>query len=113
VEGFGGKIELNILKGYPVLKNHPSLTRRAFDRSVEFLGKENVIETTPRMGAEDFAFFSQQVPACFFRLGTGNKEKGITSMIHTPTFNIDEDALITGMGLMAYHAISEPGIFEN
>jgi len=107
VEGLGGKLDLTILKGYPVLKNDQALTQRSFDRSVAYLGKENVIETTPRMGAEDFAFFSQKIPACFYRLGTGNPEKGITSMIHTPTFDIDEEALITGMGLMAWHAVGE------
>jgi metal-dependent amidase/aminoacylase/carboxypeptidase family protein len=59
------------------------------------------------MTAEDFAFISQRVPACFFRLGTGNKSRGITSGVHTPTFNIDESSLETGMGLMAWLAVSE------
>ena len=107
VEGLGGTIELNIVKGYPVLKNDDVLTRRVFDRAVSYLGKENVITTTPRMGAEDFAFYSQEIPACFYRLGTGNPDKGITSNIHTPTFNIDEDAIKTGVGFMVFNAVSE------
>ena len=107
VEGLGGKVDLNIVKGYPVLKNDLQLTQRAFDRAIQFLGKENVSEIKPQMGAEDFAFFSQKIPACFYRLGTGNKSKGITSLIHTPTFNIDEESLKTGMGLMAYQAVGE------
>ena len=107
VEGLGGTIELNIVKGYPVLKNDDVLTRRVFDRAVNYLGKENVITTTPRMGAEDFAFYSQEIPACFYRLGTGNPDKGITSNIHTPTFNIDEDAIKTGVGFMVFNAVSE------
>ncbi len=107
VSAFGGTVDINIAKGYPVLTNNEVLTQRSYDRAVAYLGKENVIITTPRMGAEDFAFYSQKIPACFYRLGTGNPDKGITSNIHTPTFNIDENALIIGMGLMAFHAIGE------
>jgi metal-dependent amidase/aminoacylase/carboxypeptidase family protein len=59
------------------------------------------------MTAEDFAFISQQVPSCFFRLGTGNVQKGITSGVHTPTFDIDEDALEIGMGTLAWLAVQE------
>ena len=54
------------------------------------------------MGAEDFAYYSHQIPACFFRLGAGNKAKGISSGVHTPTFNIDEGAIEIGMGMMAW-----------
>ena len=107
VSAFGGTVDINIAKGYPVLTNNEVLTQRSYDRAVAYLGKENVIITTPRMGAEDFAFYSQKIPACFYRLGTGNPDKGINSNIHTPTFNIDENALIIGMGLMAFHAIGE------
>ena len=60
-----------------------------------------------RMTAEDFAFFSQQIPACFYRLGTGNKLKGITSGVHTSTFDIDEQALEIGVGLMAWIALND------
>jgi amidohydrolase len=107
VEGFGGTVDVRIEKGYPVLVNDDALTQRSFDRAVEYLGAEQVVITTPRMGAEDFAFYSQHIPACFYRLGTGNPDKGIVSSIHTPTFDIDEDALKVGMGLMAWHAIGE------
>ena len=107
VEALGGTMELKIAKGYPVLKNDDALTRRVYDRAINYLGIDNVITTTPRMGAEDFAFYSQEIPACFYRLGTGNPGKGITSNIHTPTFNIDEDAIKTGMGFMAFNAITE------
>ena len=68
----------------------------------EFLGSENVEETELRMGAEDFGYYAQQIPACFYRLGVMNKEKGIVSGVHTPTFNIDENAIEVGMGLMAW-----------
>ena len=73
----------------------------------EFLGAENVLELPLRMTSEDFAFYSQVIPACFYRLGTGNLEKGITSAVHTPTFDIDESALQTGMGLMAWIALNQ------
>jgi hippurate hydrolase len=53
------------------------------------------------MGAEDFGFYSQQIPGCFFRLGTGNAAKGITAGVHTPTFDIDESAIEHGIGMMA------------
>ncbi|HMZ90005.1 MAG: amidohydrolase [Chitinophagales bacterium] len=106
-EAFGARAEVRIEKGYPVLHNDEALTRRSYDRAVAYLGQENVFITTPRMGAEDFAYYSREIPACFYRLGTGNPEKGIVSNIHTPTFDIDEDALKIGMGLMAWHAIGE------
>ena len=60
-------------------------------------------------GGKDFAFYSQVTDACFYRLGTRNEAKGITSSVHTPTFDIDEQALKTGMGLMAYMAVRELG----
>ena len=63
--------------------------------------KEKVEETEIRMGAEDFGYYSQKIPGCFFRLGTANKKKGITAGVHTPLFNIDEDAIEIGMGIMA------------
>ena len=73
---------------------------------VDYLGKDNVIDLDMRMTSEDFAFYSQVVPSCFYRLGTGNTSKNIKSPVHTSTFDIDEDALETGMGLMAWLAVS-------
>jgi hippurate hydrolase len=71
-----------------------------------YAGEQQVSETELRMGAEDFAYYSQQIPACFFRLGAGNKAKGITSGVHTPTFDIDEKAIEHGMGMMAWLAVN-------
>lgn len=65
------------------------------------MGEDKVSETEIRMGAEDFGFYCQQIPGCFFRLGTANAERGITSGVHTPTFDIDEKAIEIGMGIMA------------
>jgi amidohydrolase len=103
---WGAKAELDIKKGYPVLKNDEAVTAMARKAAVAYLGKENIVDLDLWMAAEDFAFYSHQIPACFYRLGTGNKEKGITSSVHTPTFNIDEKALPIGAGLMAWMAVS-------
>lgn len=107
VKSMGGACEFQILRGYPVLYNHEALTARTKRRAIEFLGKDKVVDLPLRMTAEDFAYFSQEMPACFYRLGTGNPERGITSSIHTDTFDIDESALETGMGLMAWLAVCE------
>lgn len=100
----GAEIEIDILVGYPCLYNNEEVTERSRALAGEYLGQENVQDTEVRMGAEDFAFYSQIIPACFFRLGTGNIAKGITSGVHTPTFDIDERAIETGIGTMAYLA---------
>lgn len=98
---------LRIEKGYPVLVNDVAFTNACFLAAEDYLGKACVEELPLRMTAEDFAFITQKVPSCFFRLGTGNKQKGITSGVHTATFDIDEAALETGMGLMAWLVVAE------
>lgn len=100
-----GECEFRIELGYPFLVNDETVTATAREAAEEYLGKENVEELPLRMTAEDFAFFSQQVPSCFYRLGTGNVSKGITSGVHTATFDIDEHALEIGAGLMAWLAV--------
>lgn len=106
-EGMGGRCELDIQVGYPVLHNHEALTHKTRARAEAYLGKENVVELPIRMTAEDFAYYSQEMPACFYRLGTGNPAKGITSPIHTNTFDVDEDCLALSTGLMAWLALQE------
>lgn len=102
----GVEIEVKIDVGYPFVINNKELTDRAKRKAAELQGEENVEETEMRMGAEDFAFYSHLVPACFFRLGVANTKKGITSGVHTSTFDIDENAIKTGMGIMAWLAAS-------
>ena len=102
----GAHVDVEIDVGYPFLVNNIPLTDKATRKAVELAGEENVEETEMRMGAEDFSFYSHQIPACFFRLGVGNIEKGITSGVHTPTFNIDENAIENGMAIMAWLAVS-------
>jgi amidohydrolase len=97
---FGIESTLNIVKGYPYLVNDEVFTKQCIDSAKSYLGTENVEELPLRMTAEDFAFITQKVPSCFFRLGTANFEKNITSGVHTPTFDIEERALEVGMGLL-------------
>ncbi len=106
VNAMGGEIDITVDIGYPFVLNNEMLTSTAWLAAEEFSGKENVEQTELRMGAEDFAYYSHQIPACFFRLGVGNISKEITSGVHTPKFNIDESAIETGMGIMAWLASS-------
>jgi amidohydrolase len=109
VESMGGKLELEIRKGYPFLVNDEKVTANAKNAAEIYLGKENVLDLDIWMAAEDFAYYSQIMPASFYRLGTGNKAKGITASVHTPNFNIDEESLKIAPGLMAWIAIKELG----
>jgi len=106
-KAFGCQCETLIVRGYPSLVNDEQLTAEAKKLAAEYLGAENVKELEPRMTVEDFARYSQLVPACFYRLGTGNREKGIVSGLHTPTFDVDENSLEIGTGLMAWLAFKQ------
>jgi amidohydrolase len=101
----GGRCEVNILRGYPVLMNDKALTHRAQAAAVEYLGADAIHELPVRMGSEDFAFYTQHVPACFYRIGIADRARGITSAIHTPTFDVDEKSLLTSIGLMSWIAM--------
>ncbi len=102
----GGSCIFDIRRGYPFLINDDVVTDQARKAAEEYLGKENIEDLEIWMAAEDFAFYSQKAPSCFYRLGVRNESKGITSAVHTSTFDIDERALETGMGLMSWIAIS-------
>ena len=102
VKSMGAEVNVLIDVGYPFVRNDEELNISARKLAEEFAGLNNVTETELRMGAEDFAYYSQLIPACFFRLGAGNKTKGITHTVHTPVFNVDEDAIEHGMGMMAW-----------
>ena len=106
-KSMGGTCDFNIANGYPHLLNDADLTQQLKERSIEYLGKANVVDLPARMTSEDFAFYSHIIPATFYRLGTGNSDKKITSPVHTSTFNIDESALEVGAGLMAWLAVSQ------
>jgi amidohydrolase len=108
-ESMGGSCDFNIVNGYPFLINEPELTNAARGYAEDYLGKENVEDLDIWMAAEDFAYYSQVADSCFYRLGIRNESKGITSSVHTPTFDIDESALKVSTGLMAYIAVKQLG----
>ena len=101
------EIDFEIRKGYPFLENDVLLTEKAIFLAREYLGEDNVNFLPIRMTAEDFSYFSKEVPSCFYRLGTANKEKDIVHNLHTSRFDIDEKSLEIGMGFMAWIAIAE------
>lgn len=100
-EASGGKAEVTISKGYPFLENSPELTEKTRVKANMLLGEDKVHELPIRLTAEDFSYYSQVVPSCFFRIGVRNEEKGITYSVHHPKFDIDPEALITGMQMMS------------
>lgn len=102
VHSMGGEIDLHIDVGYPAVYNNEELTNIARHLAENYMGKENIETTEMRMGAEDFGYYTKHIPGCFYRLGVMNVARGITSGVHTPTFNIDESAIETGMGMMAW-----------
>lgn len=108
-ESMGATCDFDIRSGYPFLVNEEKLTGEVRNYAEEFLGKENVLDLDLWLAGEDFAYYSQITDACFYRLGTGNEAKGITSAVHTPTFDIDESALAVSTGLMAYIALKQLG----
>jgi len=102
----GGSCDFEVRKGYPVLVNDDALTERMRSGAEELVGAEHVVRMEQRMGSEDFAFYTHVMPGCFFRLGTGTPGQPPRGL-HTPTFDIDEDALRTGSAMMAFGAVQE------
>lgn len=100
-KSLGCQCDVNIVVGYPCLKNDDSLTQHASDLAQEMLGTENVFEIEKRMGAEDFAYYSQKIPACFFRVGTGGNA-ATRNGLHTSNFDIDEEAIKTSLKLFSW-----------
>jgi metal-dependent amidase/aminoacylase/carboxypeptidase family protein len=107
VESLGASAEVNIVRGYPSLYNDEELTARARARAEEYLGADNVVELPPAMWAEDFAYFGHHRPACFYNLGVRNEAAGIIHPVHSSRFNLDEEALKPGAGLLAWIALGE------
>jgi len=102
---YKGNVNLEISKGYPFLKNDEELTEKLKAKFESFFGPENIEGLALRMTSEDFSFYSQTIPVCFFRLGVGNKEKGIIYSVHHPKFDIDSACLKTGMLAMIQAAL--------
>lgn len=106
-QAMGGTCIVDIQKGYPSTYNDPALTDRVMEVTKEYIGRENVIDMDLNMGGEDFAYYAQQIPGCFYLIGTKNEAKKIDSFVHTPTFDVDEGVLELGPGLMAWVALNE------
>jgi hippurate hydrolase len=102
VHAMGAEADVLIDVGYPFVDNDPMLTDVAWQLASNYIGEENVSETELRMGAEDFGYYTHIVPGCFYRLGVRNEHDGIVHNVHTPKFDIDERAIETGMGMMAW-----------
>lgn len=102
---YGCTAEVFIESGYPSVKNDEKLTDFCKKTAEEYLCETSVKSVPQLMTAEDFGWYSHKIPACFYRLGTANPDKGINSKQHTSTFNIDENAMQLGTGLMAFIAI--------
>jgi amidohydrolase len=108
-ESMGGRCEVGIVPGYPFLINEEKLTSDLWCYAEDYVGKDNVVDLDIWMASEDFAYYSQVTDACFYMLGAGSQLKAINSSLHTPTFNIDEDAMKLSTGLMAYFALKRLG----
>jgi amidohydrolase len=100
-ESFGGSYEMLYEKGASVTYNDPKLVEEMLPTIQRIMGASNVISPKPQMGSEDFAEFARIIPGFYFFLGVGNKAKGITAMIHTPDFNVDEESLVIGTKVAA------------
>ncbi len=100
-EAYGGTAEIEISKGYPYLENNPKITGILREKAIDYLGASKVEALPIRMTSEDFSYYSQEIPVCFFRLGVRNESKGIVYGVHHPKFNIDSQALKTGMQIMS------------
>ena len=102
---FDCEAEVEIVSGYPVLSNDPDMTDIAWEAGKEFLGDEKVHKSEPLMTAEDFAYYLRECPGSFWQLGTGLDGSAPGNLLHSPTFDPDEHALETGMGMMSYLAL--------
>jgi amidohydrolase len=98
---FGASCSLKITPGAPVTMNHPEMVKRAVPVLEGAVGKENVLLQKPQMGAEDFACYAERVPGFYFMLGVRNESLGITEMLHTPRFDVDETCLSVGVHAMS------------
>ncbi|MEE8440947.1 MAG: M20 family metallopeptidase [Spirochaetia bacterium] len=109
VHSLGARAEIRIARGYPSLSNDPTLTDRTRLRAIQYLGEDNVVDLPPALWGEDFAYFAQARPSCFYNLGVRNESRGTTHFVHSPQFDLDEDALVVGTGLLVWIALGELG----
>jgi hippurate hydrolase len=103
---YGAKATVEIPIGYPMLYNDVELTKQATAWGEAYVGKENVHELDMRMAAEDFSFYTLHMPGCFFRIGTNKDNTEFLAPVHNPKFDINEESMITGTGMMAWCAVN-------
>jgi len=101
----GGEAKVTISHGYPYVNNDEMLSGEMMKLAGEYLGREQVKQVEPKMGAEDFSYFGREVPACLFVLGIADPAAGIGPNLHTARFDVDEDSIRTGTGLLAWFAV--------
>ena len=106
-EGLGASCDVEVEVGYPAVENDVELAHRVEAAGQEYFGEKNVTRMDTAMWAEDFSYFAQEAPACFYNLGVMNSKLGWTSPVHSPTFRADEEALRLGSGFMAWLAFRE------
>jgi amidohydrolase len=106
---FGASAETAYLRGYPAMVNNPEMCELVRRAAIPVIGAENIREKPVGLGGEDFSFVLERVPGAMFRLGTGNVDQGLTWGCHHPKFNVDEDALPLGVGLMTAVALQYLG----
>lgn len=97
----GAEARVIIKKGYPTLVNDPDMVHKAEKAVARIVGTNNIEYLPIRMTSEDFAWFTQEIKGCFFRLGTGNQRLGITAGVHSSRFDVDEDCLTIGAQCLA------------
>ncbi len=102
----GCKGEAVIDKGYPFVMNDEKVTLKLMEAASKLLGKENVKPLDIRMTVEDFGYYSQMMPACFYRIGVARKNSAGRLNLHTPDFDVDERSLVVGTALMAWNALT-------
>ncbi len=103
---FGATCDVFIDKGYPFLYNNPELTHRASCFAKEYLGNSEVVDMEVRMTAEDFSYYANEVPSCFYRIGVGFKS-GKKFNLHSSKFILNESSMLNSMGLMCWITYSE------
>lgn len=107
---YGCTAEINIPDGYPSLTNNDALTRKLENYARQLLGDKHVVEFEQRLTSEDFAFFAQKYPACFYRFGIKSNVNKNFGRSHSSTFRVDEASLFTatkGLAWFAYSLLNE------
>jgi amidohydrolase len=83
------------------VNNHPQVAQQVTAAAEDIVGAENIRRDVRTMGSEDVSLFMDDIPGCYFFVGSSNGEKGLDAPHHNPLFNIDEEALVLGAAMLA------------